>query len=472
MIAAKMIELLCRRRSRSFIHSLSHFEETQLSLKQQLFHSLMKGKYGQHLKAKVWDEIPIVNYQEIEKWIETSSLSHSSVKHYVETSGSSCRSKKIPYTAELKQSFLSLFKIWAYDLLKNVLKPDPGKIFMSLSSPTQSGLKDDTQYLNQLLKVVLKPYLILPPIDHSECYHEIVARALFSEKNLGIISIWNPTYLLQIMEYIETHRERFNNFIGDGAIDWKHLWPKLQLISCWTDGWAAAQSEILKKQFPHAILQGKGLLATEAPMTVPLQNSPAPVPLIDEVYFEFEDSSGNIKTLGQVHLGETYELIISQKEGLIRYRIGDKVKVSGCFLTTPCLTFVGRAGRVCDMVGEKLDSLVVEDILNEIPQLQTGASLLLPVYSAHPSCHYMLLTEQIDAHLPEVLESGLQKIYHYRVARLTRLLGPVKVIQADRLLQKFHQFYLSQGINRGDIKDTRFIHDPSLAAQFLTLSAL
>ncbi len=433
--------------------------------------TFVKGKYGQHLKVTEWSEIPIVTYKELEKWIDVSGLTNSTIKHHVETSGSSSRSKKIPYTNALNKSFLSLFKIWVYDLLKNVLKPDIGKIFMSLSPPANSGLKDDTQYLNFLLRWVLKPYLILPPIDHPERYQENLARTLLAERNLGVISIWNPSYLTQTIEYIEENREQFEDLIGKGPVEWGSYWPKLQFISCWTEGWASPQAERLKSYFPDVILQGKGLLATEAPLTVPLHNSSAPVPLIDEVYFEFENSNRDILTLDQVSVGEVYELIISQKSGLIRYRIEDKVRISDHYLDTPCLTFVGRAGRVCDMVGEKLDSIMVEDVLNELIK-QPKKSLLLPVFSTSGPCYYLLLTENRDENLATNLDEALQKIYHYHVARLTGQLRQAKVTNIDHLTQKLHQIYLHQGMNWGDIKSSQFIHDPASAAEILTLLAL
>lgn len=159
--------------------------------------------------------------------------------------------------------------------------------------------------------------------------------------------------------------------------------------------------------------------------------------------------------------------IISQKGGLTRYRIGDKVRVSGYYLETPCLSFVGRSGQVCDMVGEKLDSGMVNEILSSILQPEVPA-LLLPVFSTAFQCYYVLLTEVVDPNLSERLELALQEVYHYRIARLSGQLSSVKVIRINNLLASLHSFYVNQGINRGDIKDSLFIHNLDLAAKFLT----
>src|SRR5207253_1141539 len=62
-------------------------------------------------------------------------------------------------------------------------------------------------------------------------------------------------------------------------IPWDQLWPALKLLSCWTDGSSGLFVDSLSRRFPGVLLQGKGLLATEAPITIPLIYAPAPVPL-------------------------------------------------------------------------------------------------------------------------------------------------------------------------------------------------
>jgi hypothetical protein len=454
MFIATLIKFLCRKRYLSFHKGLSSPQKTQSDLKGYLFREHLKSGYGQYLKAKTWKELPIHTYQDIFPWLEALTL--SPIEQFVQTSGSSCKVKNIPYTKELRTSYLNLFKIWAYDLSENVLKAKAGKIFITLSPPSQSDIKDDTQFLSPFLRWALKPYILFPPTD-PEHYQERVAEMLLSEKNLSILSIWNPTYLLHIMDLIEKAR---------GPIDWKTTWPNLQLISCWTDGWAALPARSLGSKLPHATLQGKGLLATEAPLTLPLHNAPAPVPLIDEVFFEFEDSAGHIFDLGNVQMGETYELIISQKGGLLRYRLGDKVRISGKFLQTPCFSFVGRAGKVCDMVGEKLDALMVEQIMKELNL--SHESLLLPIYHIDQPCYYLLLTQQIDADLVSRFEIALQKIHHYKAARTIGQLTQISTLPINDLSMKLHSFYRSKGMAWGEIKDTFFFSDPQLAREFLT----
>lgn len=430
MSVAKIVQWLCHKRYQRFLKKLEKPLTVQLELQKTL---------SPH---RAWNDLPIVTYPDIEATLNC--------KRYVETSGTSCKRKKIPLNRALLGSFTSLFKIWAADLLKFHLKPPFGRIFMCLSPPGSSTtLKDDTHYLNPLLRWILKPFLIIPSPDPQN-YMERVAEALKGAKDLSVISIWNPTYLLHVMDLIEKQ---------DPFIDWKKVWPNLQLISCWADGWAKGQAETLKKRLPHVMLQGKGLLATEAPLTVPLWQAPAPVPLIDEVVFEFEDEKGNVMNLGEVQQGKAYELIISQKGGLLRYRIGDRVLVSGQFLNTPCLTFLGRA-HVSDMVGEKLDAPLVEKSLEHIMKSDW---VLIPLQREKSPCCYLLVTElPIDQ---DLVEQALQQILHYKTARLSGQLGPVEIRIVPALNTLLHNFYQAKGLNWGDIKGTHLLTDPLIASQ-------
>src|SRR5690606_28873372 len=69
------------------------------------------------------------------------------------------------------------------------------------------------------------------------------------------------------------------------------LWPKLSLISCWTDMHARAASERLAKMFPSSRIQPKGLLATEAFVSFPLEGRIGSALAITSHFLEFEPLS-------------------------------------------------------------------------------------------------------------------------------------------------------------------------------------
>ncbi len=146
---------------------------------------------------------------------------------------------------------------------------------------------------------------------------------LFQEEKLEIISIWSPTFLKVHLDYIQEQRRELWEKLklklrGDRAqlllkpeIPWTEIWPNLTLISCWDQGQAKDLAAYLRSLFPQITVQGKGLLATEAPMTVPLIPAKGCVPVLDEVFFEFKDRKGNILQMYQLEQGKEYSVIIS-----------------------------------------------------------------------------------------------------------------------------------------------------------------
>src|SRR5262245_21167395 len=455
-----------------FRNDLSHPQESQRRLLGKLIHNLSATEYGRSCRIRVDDsydsfaaKLPLVTYDELSEWIgrqqktEGKVLVSEPVLFYEKTSGSSGPAKFIPYTRSLKASFNRMFLIWLSDLLANGPPFRTGKLYMSISPAFRQhqatargiriGLDEDTEYLNRWVSYLLKPFLAIPSaiarIQNPESFKLALATLLIAEPKLETISIWSPSLLEVILSSIEQRRDAIAASLKKGflvcdglefkfsrpaasrielleqhPISWTELWPELKLISCWTSAHAAAAARSLAGKFPGVHLQGKGLLATEAPLTMPLTEASGFVPLPSEVFYEFLDEQGRIFLLHQLQKGHEYEVILTQKGGLARYRIGDRVRVTGYYLGSPCLEFTGRSDAVCDLVGEKLNENFVRSCLEKLTP-PGSFQTLLPVLPEQGPAYYLLLVD----HLPEThkqieaeLESELCRAYHYRNARL------------------------------------------------------
>src|SRR5262249_30868109 len=122
------------------------------------------------------------------------------------------------------------------------------------------------------------------------------------------------------------------------------LWPELRLISCWADAAASLAAADLQKRFPRTLLQPKGLIATEAFVTLPFDGQH---PLaIHSHFFEFIDGAGDVRPIEALRDDEEYEVVVTTGSGLWRYRLGDRVRVTGWVEKTPSLKFLGRSGNV------------------------------------------------------------------------------------------------------------------------------
>jgi hypothetical protein len=66
------------------------------------------------------------------------------------------------------------------------------------------------------------------------------------------------------------------------------LWPALRLLSCWADGPAAGYAErVSAALFSDVRLQPKGLLATEAFVSLPMAGADGGVLAVRSHFFEF-----------------------------------------------------------------------------------------------------------------------------------------------------------------------------------------
>jgi hypothetical protein len=161
--------------------------------------------------------------------------------------------------------------------------------------------------------------------------------------------------------------------------------------------------------------------------------------------------------------GAEYAIVITQAGGLLRYRLGDRVKITGWYRGAPLLQFVGRADAVSDLVGEKLSEGVVAQALRETAA--TAFCTLLPVLPADGRPHYCLLTDDPHPALAHSLETAFSQTFRYREARLLGQLDAVQVIARPDMRRAVHDAIAASGFKAGDIKDRALIFSLELACK-------
>lgn len=445
----------------SFNNALHQPDVEQERLKTKIIQRLTHTRYGQSLgitKDSPWSAIPVVSYDDFFSWLEQqqtspkqSIITNEKIHYWQQTSGSSGAIKQIPYTHGLLTAFTSMFAVWAYDLLHHGPDFRTGKTYACVS-PTlgdRPGGIDDTDYLTGPLRWLSGHFLVRVGnhFPDGDAFRWALALALLQNPDLEIISLWSPTFLTVQLTFMAQHRHALITALGDrlddtrrkaleiDPIDWLKIWPKLKLISCWDQLFAGEQARALQTYFPGVFIQGKGLLATEAPITIPLIKAGGFVPLVNQIVLEFMTADGTIVDLCKVQTGQTYQLIISTLGGLYRYRLGDRLQVSHWYAKTPCLALVGRGDRVSDLVGEKLTEEFVAETLNNLGLVgNIGLCFLVPVPGTQP--HYVLYLSSgammaiagEESTLAQQLDNGLQRSFHYRRARQLAQLGPVQVM--------------------------------------------
>ncbi len=478
------------KRRRAFDRALSNPQQAQAKVLRRIARLALRSRYGQAhgltSDSEFRARLPIVTYEELAPWIERARsggkgiLSPERILFFERTSGSSGRAKEIPYTAALLRTFQNLFLLWTHDLLQSIPTLGQGRFYFLVTprfSPaeftpdgTPVGLESDADYLGGFLKLLLAPFLVEVPgasrIQDPSVFKNAVARAWLSHPDLESLSIWNPSFLRTLMDWIRKHRHELatelENSLSDGQkhallndpIPWTKLFPKLKVISCWADAHARAPAEKIASEFPGVLLQGKGLLATEAPITLPLHGVQGCVPLLDQVYLEFETPEGHLLELHALEQGGIYSVIVSQPGGLYRYRLGDQVKVVSRHQATPTLEFVGRGNQISDLVGEKLSETWVKACLDQALGKESTFRHLLPCRT--PSDHYLLILDACSETASATaarMEEELKKAHHYGLARKLDQLGPLQVVVHPQAAESVTAFYQRQGQRLGDIKN-------------------
>jgi hypothetical protein len=303
--------------------------------------------------------------------------------------------------------------------------------------------------------------------DSLEAFRRQLALDLILCPDLEIISVWHPGYLLVLMDYIEACDPlllralpaTLRRVLENETNPWPLLWPSLQLISCWDCAAAALPAQQLAQRLPQAVLQGKGLLATEAPITLPLVAAGGCVPLVDEVFLEFERAEGRIDLLHELQIDIDYAVIVTQPAGLLRYRLGDRVRVVGRYRDAPLLTFVGRADAVSDLVGEKLHEDFVGNALTEVFD-SASFFTLVPVLPMQGRPFYCCLTDAVGiANTTQSLrlDQALQQAMRYREARALGQLDCVKIVAMPEMRRRMQDHFTACGMRLGDIKECRLI---------------
>ncbi len=409
--------------------------------------------------------------------------------------GSTAATKLIPYTQALLDEFSAATGPWLFNLFRGrpglwgtrsywSVSPAVARAETHTEGGVPIGFEDDTAYFNPVERWALRRLLAVPggvgKLRDVERWRRETARHLLAAEDLGFFSVWSPSFLTLLMEFIE---RRWPELLGllprrraraldavvarCGGIYGEALWPRLGLLSCWTEGPAAAQLPALRRWFPATPIQGKGLLATEGVVSIPVWGQPAAVCAVTSHFLEFIDldaPEARPLLVDELVLGGRYSPLLTTGGGLYRYHLKDVVRCVGFYERAPCLRFEGKLDRVSDLCGEKLSAGRVRAALEGVSArlgLAPAFALLAPV--AEPA-HYCLYVE-CDA-LPLVIEDlrrevedALREGHHYGYCRKLGQLGPLRVLRVRRGQERYLEAWLARGRRLGDIKPTCL--DPS-----------
>ena len=413
--------------------------------------------------AAFQERVPVVDYEQLEPWItrilhgEEGVLTAEPVLAFERSSGSSSAAKYIPYTASLLDEFQSAVGAWMYDLLTRrprlrggahywqispmarVHEVTPGGLPVGFSTDAGYLAPRDQKFLSRLQAV---PGSVAATQDLEACRRETLDH-LMKCRDLRFISVWSPSFLTLLLDRLPT---------GAAPLD---LWPELEVVSCWTSASSARFVPELERRLPGVEIQGKGLLATEGVVSFPVIGSPGPVPAITAHFLEFLDSDGVPHLADDLEVGGCYRVVITTGGGLTRYDLGDLVEV----VAHGAIEFVGKAGTVSDLCGEKLSADRIDRVVSEACTRHghDGFAMLAPELGEppHDAAHYVLFLDRPAAPgLVESIENALRQGSDYDYCRRLGQLGSLRSAVVPNVDERFLDGCVALGQRAGDVKST------------------
>jgi hypothetical protein len=484
--------------------------------------------------AAYQQSVPVRTYDDFDPFIariaagERAVLTADPVLRLAPSSGSTAAAKLVPQTAASAREFSRAVDAWIGDLFWRRPALVAGQAYWSITPAVSFaaiaaarfggragtlavpvGFDDDAAYLGGLRRRLVDAVLAVPGdvrlVTDPDAFQYVTLLFLMRARSLRLISVWHPSFLVQLLDSIGRWRDRIADDIAQGTLtppgsiapgvharlarrltpdarraaelrrvnagDAASVWPGLTMVSCWGDGPAEPYARRLAQALPRATLEPKGLIATEAIVSIPFGGRH---PLaIGSHFFEFVDAKGQPHLVDKLSTGEEYEVVLTTGGGLYRYALGDRVRVTGWVDATPSIAFAGRSDRVSDRFGEKLSDGFVTAVLARIFAATPPPRFAMLAPERTPAgVAYTLLVEPEGA-LPEGLEASLERALrqnpHYAWCVDLGQLRPARVVRvgphADRA---YLAACVARGQRLGDVKPAALQRDDGWEARLAT----
>ena len=245
VILNKLFIFFCKKSYKDFVSNIkskSKIRKTQVKI---LLEILKTNKNTEYLKIfetgsqilnaenekelieKFQNKIPIVNYEDIKEFVEKEKVGKSNVllsdkiKLFELTSGSTSDVKYIPYTEKFLKSYMNGVFAWIYNLYQNNKRLFLGSSYWSVSPVLKReavtsggirvGIEDDTSYFDKVSAFFLNKLFTVPKeiknIQNMEDFLLITAVFLLLSENLAMISVWSPSFLMILLDFIEKNHK-------------------------------------------------------------------------------------------------------------------------------------------------------------------------------------------------------------------------------------------------------------------------
>ncbi len=358
-------------------------------------HGLDGVRSVEELRAR----LPVGGYDRFEPYIqriargERRVLTRQPVIHFLETSGTTGPAKWIPVTRAWASGVSDAQTLWVLGLVREHASLAQGAALTLVSPAVKGRSPSGIPYGSNTGRMHLAqpwwvrrrypvPYEAYCLPDPEQRLYAVLRFAL--QADVRSITTANPTTVLLIARKLQEHAAALAADLEGGSLehgpaaslspslrapllptlrrtpapmDWRpaQLWG-LRVVNCWKGGLA---SWFLPRLAPalgaHVPVREVGISASESFLAVPLsgvEDACVAWPLGE--FMEFVADDGSVRGLWQLDQGAEYRVVISGHHGLLRYDLGDVVRIVGRYRDAPAMVFVRRHGNQLSATGEKL----------------------------------------------------------------------------------------------------------------------
>lgn len=476
-----------RRHHRAYEAALADPERAQHRLLARILRANRDSAAGRRLGFAAIDSpeayrrrVPPGGYEELRPHVDAiragsrGVLTAAPVERLVPTGGSTGAPKLIPFTHALGRDFARAVGAWLTDLAGRHPGLCDGPAYWSVSpameppaaaSAVPVGFDDDAAYLGRALEPLVTRTLAAPAalrhVRPLAAFRYVTLRYLVAARELRLISIWHPSFLDLVLAAGGEHWGRLVEDVARGTLTppaplgrgvaralrgrWRpdperaaelralgpgaapaELWPRLAVVSAWGDAAARAPFAALARQVGEERAQPKGLLATEACVSLPFAGR-HPFAVTSTVV-ELLDERGRPRWLHQAEDGAAYEVVVTTAGGLYRYRLGDRVEVRGRAGATPSVRLLGRADAVVDRVGEKISEELAGRAIAEALAGEPGVSFTLLAPEGGQYTLYLDRRPGDPAAVRARLTAALRRNPGFAYAQDLGQLGPLRLV--------------------------------------------
>lgn len=459
--------------------------------------------------------VPIVTYDELEPWIdravagESDVLTRGPVSYFSTTSGTTAKPKFIPGTQQTivagceamlaRNSYLLRHHPEAFDgtPLFVVGNANEGKTAKGVGYGAMTGFGYHVGHMG--FRGSRLPYEIFT-IAEARARYFCILRLALARPELSAIFAYNPSTVVLLFQTARAEWDALVRDIREGTLSAdveddvreavapllvadpdradalmslgnagpREWWSKLAIVVCWKGGALGFYLRELERWIGDLPVRDLGVLASEAMLTIAVDDITAGgVLLPDTAFFELipEGSSAPL-CAWELEVGKSYRVIVTTHGGLYRYDLGDVVRVERMHFAMPVLSFLHRAGRVYSFTGEKLTELQVTQAVRAAADLQRIALTsftAVPVWNLPP--RYDLFAESeatLDAGL---LDAQLRAVnIEYASKRDSGRLAQAGVVRVAP--GTFERIRRAHAGHDAQYKEVHLSTDPAFALNF------